>query len=46
MKISELIKVINATTPLELAFDDDKVGLLIGSKENEVYFVGNVGQED
>ncbi len=36
MKISELIKVINATTPLELAFDDDKVGLLIGSEENEV----------
>ena len=36
MKISELIKVINTTTPLELAFDDDKVGLLIGSEENEV----------
>ena len=36
MKISELIKVINATTPFELAFDDDKVGLLIGSEDNEI----------
>jgi len=36
VKISELIKVINITTPLELAFDDDKVGLLIGSEDNEV----------
>ena len=36
MKISELIKVINAITPFELAFDDDKVGLLIGSEDNEI----------
>ena len=36
MKISELIKVINTITPFELAFDDDKVGLLIGSEENDV----------
>jgi len=36
VKISELIKVINETTPFELAFDDDKVGLLIGSEDNEI----------
>ena len=36
MNVAELIKVINKITPLDLAFDDDKVGLLIGSEENDV----------
>ena len=36
MNVTELIKVINKITPLDLAFDDDKVGLLIGSEENDV----------
>ena len=36
MNVAELIKVINKITPLDFAFDDDKVGLLIGSEENDV----------
>lgn len=36
MNVAELIKIINKITPLDLAFDDDKVGLLIGSEENDV----------
>ena len=36
MNVAELVKVINEITPLNFAFDDDKVGLLIGSEENDV----------
>ena len=36
MKVSELVKVINEITPLNFAFDDDKVGLLIGSDSQDV----------
>ena len=36
MNVTELIKVINKITPLDLAFDDDKVGLLIGSEEKGI----------
>ena len=36
MNVAELVKVINEITPLNFAFDDDKVGLLIGSEENNV----------
>ena len=36
MNVSELIKTVNNITPFELAFEDDKVGLLIGSEENDV----------
>ena len=36
MNVAELVKVINEITPLNFAFDDDKVGLLIGSEDNDV----------
>jgi len=36
VNVSELIKTVNNITPFELAFEDDKVGLLIGSEENDV----------
>ncbi len=36
MNVSELIKTVNEITPFELAFEDDKVGLLIGTEENDV----------
>ena len=36
MNVAELVKVIDEITPLNFAFDDDKVGLLIGSEENDV----------
>ena len=36
MNVAELVKVINEITPLNFAFDDDKVGLLIWSEENDV----------
>ena len=36
MNVAELIKTVNEITPFELAFEDDKVGLLIGTEENDV----------
>ena len=36
MNVAELINTVNNITPFGLAFEDDKVGLLIGSMENDV----------
>ena len=36
MNDAELIKTVNNITPFELAFEDDQVGLLIGSEDDEV----------
>ena len=36
MNVAELINTVNNITPFRLAFEDDKVGLLIGSMENDV----------
>ena len=36
MKVSELLKIVDGIVPLENAFEDDLVGITIGSEENEV----------
>ena len=36
MKVSKLLKIVDSIVPLENAFEDDLVGLTIGSEENEV----------
>ena len=36
MKVFDLLDVVNKICPFEDAFDDDKVGLLIGSGANDV----------
>ena len=36
MNVSKLLKIVNDIVPLEYAFEDDLVGLTIGSEENEV----------
>lgn len=36
MKVFELLDVVDKICPFEDAFDDDKVGLLVGSGENEI----------
>ena len=36
MNVADLINTVNNITPFGLAFEDDKVGLLIGSMENDV----------
>ena len=36
MKVSELLKIVDGIVPLKNAFEDDLVGITIGSEENEV----------
>ena len=36
MNVSNLLKHINKLTPLNHAFEDDSVGLLIGDESNQV----------
>tara|TARA_Y100000741_G_scaffold1014_1_gene900 strand:- start:897 stop:1667 length:771 start_codon:yes stop_codon:yes gene_type:complete len=36
VNVAELINTVNNITPFRLAFEDDKVGLVIGSMENDV----------
>ena len=36
MKVFDLLEIVDKICPFEDAFDDDKVGLLIGSGTNEV----------
>ena len=36
MKVSKLLKVVDSIVPLENAFEDDLVGITIGSEESEV----------
>ena len=36
MNISELLNVVNSLVPLKYAFEDDYVGITIGSEQNEV----------
>ena len=36
MKVSELLDFVNSLVPLEYAFEDDSVGITIGSEQSEV----------
>jgi len=36
MKVSKLLKIVDSIVPLKNAFEDDLVGLTIGSEENDV----------
>ena len=36
MNISELLNIVNSLVPLEYAFEDDYVGITIGSEQSEV----------
>ena len=36
MKVSELLKIVDGIVPLKDAFEDDLVGITIGSEENDV----------
>ena len=36
MNVSELLKIVDSLVPLEYAFEDDYVGITIGSEHNEV----------
>ena len=36
MNVSELLNIVNALVPIEYAFEDDYVGITIGSEQSEV----------
>ena len=36
MNVSELLNIVNALVPIEYAFEDDYVGITIGSEHSEV----------
>ena len=36
MKVSELVDTLNSFIPFKQAFEDDKVGLLIGSDSQDI----------